>query len=202
MKKLLSIILALTLIAVIPLTAFAERMLIGDVNNDGKVTAADARIVLRIAAGLEDSKGYVNIADAEPSTDEDVYKIGDTWRVAGQWELTITGVEKTEVRNEYEEKQPEAVYIVSYTYKNLGYQDEYSDGLFFSIDGELVDNGGKMGYTYPLSVDYYPTETPVGAYCEAQEVFGVDNAGTFKLYIDKYDDSSNKHSAVFEIEVN
>ena len=52
MKKITAIICTLILIAVIPLSVSAKTILIGDVNNDGKVNAADARLVLRRAAQL------------------------------------------------------------------------------------------------------------------------------------------------------
>ena len=99
MKKITAIICTIILIAVIPLSVSAKTILIGDVNNDGRITAADARLVLRVSAGIDPPFGTIEIPDDSASTDKDVYNIGDTWKVAGQWELTITSVEKTEDRN-------------------------------------------------------------------------------------------------------
>ncbi|MBQ7962112.1 MAG: hypothetical protein IJ289_05875 [Clostridia bacterium] len=202
MKKITAIICTLILIAVIPLSVSAKTILIGDVNNDGKVNAADARLVLRVSAGIDPPFGTIEIPDDSASTDEEVYHIGDTWRVAGQWELTITSVEETADRNEYSDKNPEAVYIVNYTYKNIGYVDQNGimDGLYMTIDDTIVDSAGKMGYSYPGDISTYPEEVPVGAYIEAQACIGVDNDGSFKLYVTDYDGYGNEHNAVFEVE--
>ena len=202
MKKITAIICTLILIAVIPLSVSAKTILIGDVNNDGKVNAADARLVLRVSAGIDPPFGTIEIPDDSASTDEEVYHIGDTWRVAGQWELTITSVEETADRNEYSDKNPEAVYIVNYTYKNIGYvdQDGIMDGLYMTIDDTIVDSAGKMGCSYPGDISTYPEEVPVGAYIEAQACIGVDNDGSFKLYVTDYDGYGNEHNAVFEVE--
>ncbi len=125
--------------------------------------------------------------------------IGDTWTVDGQWKLTINSVQETFDRNPYSDKKPEAVYLVTYTYENLGYEDSFLDGLFISIDDSIVDNAGKMGYSYPGDQQKYAQETPIGATCEAQACIGVDNAGSFKIYVDKYDGNGNKHKAIFNL---
>lgn len=203
MKKITSIICVIILIAAMPLSVFAKTILIGDVNNDGKITAADARLVLRVSAGIDPSFGTIEIPDNSASTNQDVYYIGETWRVAGQWELTITSVEITDERNSFSGKNPEAVYIINYTYKNIGYVDHngFMDGLYMTIDETIVDVSGKMGYSYYTELYNHPKEIPVGAYIEAQTCIGVDNDGTFKLYVTDYDGNGNEHKAIFEIEV-
>ena len=60
-------------------------------------------------------------------------RVGDTWTVDGQWSVTVNSVEETQERNQYSDKTPAAVYIVTYTYENIGYKDEYGDGLFISL---------------------------------------------------------------------
>lgn len=55
-KKIITIIIALLAIITITISAFAENIdttKIGDVNGDSKITASDARIVLRVAAHLD-----------------------------------------------------------------------------------------------------------------------------------------------------
>lgn len=53
-KKLLALIMALAVVfSVMTILASAQTIKAGDVTNDGKVTAADARKALRVAAGLE-----------------------------------------------------------------------------------------------------------------------------------------------------
>lgn len=138
---------------------------------------------------------------SEPSSQGKVFNIGETWIVDGQWEFTITGVTETDDRNQYSEKKPGAVYIVDFTYKNIGYEDDIMDGLFFDISSTIVDNAGEMGYGYPNTVVNVAKATPVGATCKAQECIGVDNPGDFKIMISEYDGNSEKRSATFNLNV-
>lgn len=96
------------------------------------------------------------LAKIPSSTNQKEYKIGETWVVEGQWELTVDSVEEVQERNEFSDKQPQAVYIVTYTYENLGYESEYSDGLYLSMEDSIVDSAGKMGYSYPGDITLYP----------------------------------------------
>ena len=125
------------------------------------------------------------------------YDMGDTWTVDGQWELTINGVHTTDERNEYSYYNPAAVYIVNYTYTNLGYENDYSDGLYMGIDDTIVDAEGWMGYSYPGSITNYSQMAPVGATCDAEACIGVDHAGTFTLYVTVYDGQGEKQTASF-----
>lgn len=131
------------------------------------------------------------------------FNIGETWTVDGQWSLVVNSVAATEDRNEFAETNPAAVYIVDYTYTNIGYTDQSGimDGLFFSMDDSIVDSAGIMGYSYPGDVTRYADETPVGATCNAQSCVGVDNAGTFKLNVVQYDGNGNKQTATFVVAV-
>ena len=55
MKKLLSILLVLAMLACFAPAVFAASSL-GDIDNDGHVTASDARSILRAAVALEELK--------------------------------------------------------------------------------------------------------------------------------------------------
>lgn len=128
------------------------------------------------------------------------YGIGETWTVNGQWSLTVDAVEETYSRNPYAEKNPAAVYIVTFTYSNIGYTDASGimDGLFFNMDDSIVDCKGMMGYSYPGDVTDYPQETPIGATCRGQVCIAVDNAGfPIKLNVLHYDGNSQKQTATF-----
>lgn len=129
------------------------------------------------------------------------YHIGDTWVVAGQWELAITGVTEMLERNPYSDKTPGAVYCVDYTYKNLGWESDYMDGLFWTLTDTIIDANGIMGYAYPNGVTRYPQAAPIGATCIAQDVIGVDNPGSFKLVLTQYDSNDVKQTATFVVEV-
>lgn len=131
------------------------------------------------------------------------FNIGETWTVDGQWSLVVNSVSATEDRNEYAETNPAAVYIVDYTYTNIGYSDAAGlmDGLFFGMDESIVDSTGVMGYSYPGEVTKYAEEVPVGATCNAQSCIGVDNAGTFKINVVQYDGNGNKQTGTFIVAV-
>lgn len=163
--------------------------------------------IAELEAQVADLEKTVEELQAELSkytegTSQEEYKIGETWTVPGQWSLTINSVEETADRNEYSDKQPGAVYIVTYTYENLGYEDDIMNGLYLGLDtGNIVDSAGKMGYSYPGDVSMYPQETPVGATCEAQACIGVDNPGSFKIHFSTYDGTSTEQSAVFSVDM-
>ena len=63
-------------------------------------------------------------AYADHGDDYEVFNIGETWTVDGQWSLTVMGAKKTEERNTYSDKEPVAVYIIDYVYTNIGYEDD------------------------------------------------------------------------------
>lgn len=152
-------------------------------------------------AGEEQSSDQA--AEQAETPEKTEYKIGETWTVDGLWEMTVTGVTETADRNEYDEREPTAVYIVDYTYTNIGFEDDsgFWDGLYLSADSSIIDNAGTMGYSYPGDVSYYPKETPVGATCKAQACIGVDTAGSFKLIVSQYDANGEEHDATFLVEV-
>lgn len=131
------------------------------------------------------------------------YRTGETWTVNGQWELTVNGIEEQYSRNEYADKYPAAVYIVSFTYSNTGYTDRNGimNGLFFNMDSSVVDCKGMMGYSYPGDIAYYPQEAPVGATCRGQVCIGVENQGLpIKMNVTQYDGNGQKQSATFIVE--
>ena len=74
MKKSIALLLALVMVlAIAPISAFADEVgsgevLLGDINGDGKVSAVDARIILRVSTKLEKIEDFANgliIADAD-----------------------------------------------------------------------------------------------------------------------------------------
>ncbi len=147
------------------------------------------------------SKENNSVENKGDNKQEKEYKIGESWVVDGQWSLTVNSVQEAKDRNQFSDKDPAAVYIVTYTYENLGYEDsmELMEGLYFSLEDSIVDNAGKMGYSYPGDTTMYPQQTPVGASCEAQACVGVDNAGSFRIRISKYDGNGDKQKAVFNL---
>lgn len=159
--------------------------------SDGEVSESD---------GAESTEVVEEVAeDTEAKEEKTEFQVGETWTVDGQWAVTINSVKETEDRNEYADEKPAAVYLVNYTYSNLGYVDNTSlmNGLYVSFDSMIVDAEGTMGYTYPGDTTYYPQETPIGASCKAQACIGVDHAGPFTIELELYDGSYNEHKAKF-----
>ena len=185
-KKLIALLVAGTMVMA-PVCVHADE-------KDDRIAELEAQVA-DLQKQLEEA-----LSKVPSSTNQEEYKIGETWVVEGQWKLTVDSVEETQDRNEYSDKQPAAVYIVTYTYENLGYEDDYMDGLYISLEDGIVDNAGKMGYSYPGDIFMYPQETPVGASCQGQACIGVDNPGSFRINVSEYDGNSNKQTATFSLE--
>lgn len=193
-KRIFAILLAGTLVLSSSPPVFADE-------KDDKIEQLEAQISEMQKTIDELQKQLDEASSGAKSTSQDTYKIGESYVVEGQWKITVDSVETTDDRNEYSDKNPAAVYLVTYTYENLGYDDDIMNGLYISLDDGIVDSTGKMGYSYPGDISMYPQETPVGASCQAQACIGVDNAGSFKINFYTYDSNSQKQSAVFEIDV-
>lgn len=159
---------------------------------------------------IDPDAGHAEVpVPAGTADDAGTLGVGETWTVDGQWTLTITGVTATDDRNEFEHTNPAAVYVVDYEYTNLGYQDIGSDesadaitnGLFITIDSQIVDSAGLMGYSYAGTVENNPDIIPIGETCHAQECIGVENPGNFRLTVSMYDSTGTKQKQTFAIKV-
>lgn len=136
--------------------------------------------------------------DAETiGSDKHEFRIGDTWEVEGKFNLTVNSVSASDFRNQFDESNPSAVYVINYTYENLGLQED----LYISMESQIVDSAGKMGTSYPGDYTMYPQPVPTGANCEAEAWIAVENPGNFKIYVSVYDDDYNEHSAIFNLTV-
>lgn len=193
-KRIFAILLAGTLVLSSSPPVFADE-------KDDKIEQLEAQISEMQKTIDELQKQLDEASSGVKSTSQDTYKIGESYIVEGQWKITVDSVEATDDRNEYSDKNPADVYLVTYTYENLGYDDDIMNGLYISLDDGIVDSAGKMGYSYPGDISMYPQETPVGASCQAQACIGVDNVGSFKINFYNYDSNGQKQSAVFEIDV-
>lgn len=160
-KKIFAILLAGTLVLSSSPPVFADE-------KDDKIEQLEAQISEMQKTIDELQKQLDEASSGAKSTSQDTYKIGESYVVEGQWKITVDSVETTDDRNEYSDKNPAAVYLVTYTYENLGYDDDIMNGLYISLDDGIVDSAGKMGYSYPGDISMYPQETPVGASCQAQ----------------------------------
>lgn len=163
-------------------------------------------IIIAIATtqgGSEETKQTNNNAPVQE------LKLGETWNVEGQWNLTISSVVTTEERNQFDETNPQQVVYVTYTYENLGYEDEMGlmEGLYFSLepnsDATVIDGNGEIGYSYPNSISTYPQETPIGAKCvNAQTCIGLNNVSdTITMNISKYDGNGKQQKVTYKLDV-
>lgn len=177
----------------------------GGKDNSGKITKVDSAADNNIAS--ESSTDNTESSLDQSGDEEQVMSVGDTWTVDKQWKLTINSVKSTDERNQYSEKQPEQVVIVTYSYENLGYKSDFSDGLFFGLDPGLdvtvVDEKGEVAESYPGDVAKYPQETPEGAKCsEAQSIIGLANKSEYiTMTINKYDGDGNSQSVKCKLKV-
>lgn len=186
------IILLLVVIGILSLGDMTGKSKENNSDGDGKKTT--------------DDKNTDDPQDEDIQLEDTTYSIGQPWVVDGQWSLTVNAITPTDQRNEYDERNPAQVFIIDYTYENLGYVDSSGamNGLFFDLSsGQIVDSAGVMGYSYPGDVTNYAQETPVGATCNAQTCIAVDNASTeIKITLSQYDGTDTSQSAKFVIPIN
>lgn len=120
--------------------ASAKTVLVGDIDSNGKVTASDARTVLRVSARLDE-------------IDEDIFPVADTDRngkITSADARKILRIASRLDENEYTELS-DIVYLNKFMPcdDNLivfaaGCENEKQDGFVFSYNGEfLVLDGGK-----------------------------------------------------------
>ncbi len=132
-----------------------------------------------------------------------VYKIGDTWTVDGQWNLTVNSVQEINKRNKKAGFNPAAVYMVDYTYENLGFEDATGTAEGLSVDvfsnGSVVDNSKVPAQPYPGDITRHPQQVPIHASCNAQACIGVEHAGSFTILFNLYDSGGNPQKATFKI---
>lgn len=192
MKKKLLVLLSMSLLASAPTMVYADE-------KDDRIAELEAQVFELEAKNAELQEMIDKLSPK--ATDQESYGFDEPWVVDGQWKVTVKSVEEVAERNEYSDKDPAAVYLVTYEYENIGYEAEGWNGLFLSLEDGIVDASGKMGYSYPGDVAMFPQETPVGATCEAQACIGVDNAGSFKINYVGYDGNGNEQKAVFDITV-
>lgn len=148
---------------------------------------------------IDTNKSEADVKNDQAKSEElPVKKVGETWTVKGKWKLTITSVKETKERSEYADTNPKAVYIVDYTYENLG----CSDGLYIDFSqSSFVDSKNNVGDIYFYADTKEPKKAPVGAKCKAQIAVGLENHGNFKIHFSDYDDNADEHKAVFDLKV-
>lgn len=169
-------------------------------------------IIVIIASSQGGDKIQQTNKTSEVSTNEDKVKelkIGETWTIEGQWNLTIDSVSITEQRNQFSDKTPKQVVYVTYSYENLGYEDDTGvmEGLYFDLEPGLnvtaIDGNGEVAYSYPNSVTTHPQQTPIGAKCvNAQSCIGLNNeSDSITMNISKYDSKGKQQKVTYKLDV-
>ncbi|MEL7647308.1 MAG: hypothetical protein AAGU76_04405 [Sedimentibacter sp.] len=126
----------------------------------------------------------------EPA-EQRVYGIGERVVVDDTYAITILGVQETDYRNQFSEKEVNQVLIIDYLYENLNLaEDLYISDMNF----KFVDADGNMCDSYPAFGLYTPEYTPVGAKSLSSVAIGtVSNSTEVRvLYYDNMFDSKSK----------
>lgn len=154
------------------------------------------------AKQTETSQDEAPVETKEDKKENKVLGIDDEWIVDGQWKLKILGVTPTDDRNPYSEKEPAQVVVVSYTYENLGYEDDIMDGLFLTPD-QMIDEQGSVGYDYPADTTHYADDIPVGAKVDiAEQAYGLNNVSKeVTVNFSTYDSNGQKQKVSFKVPV-
>ncbi|HHY13724.1 MAG TPA: copper amine oxidase N-terminal domain-containing protein [Thermoanaerobacterales bacterium] len=119
-------------------------------------------------ASINDKK---EIENTKEETGKNEYVVRDNTGKA-LYSFKINKITTMGERNEYSDLKPEQVLLIDYTYKNIDSPKEvYLSEIYFKV----IDSKGKIGYSYPNSPTNYPQRIPVGASCDAQMIFGIDN---------------------------
>lgn len=186
--------IVIALVAGVGMGSFAMKKLV--LRNDKQSVIRSAEVDEENVLGeVKKEKGVSIEVDEETGDEIPEFKVGETWTVDGLWSVTINSVTATDKR--YEEynknKNPEAVYIVDYTYENLGYEEEtYSPaGSYINLSGDssnnqIVDSDGEMGYGYTMYELTWPEVVPVRARMTAQVAIGVNHKGTFAILYEEH----------------
>lgn len=164
MKKLTNIFLIFILTVLTVVSASAKTVLYGDLNDDGRITASDARTVLRASAGLEFLNGEQQIA-ADVDTDGKV-NASDAriiLRCAAGLEKNLGSVEIEDVYylNELMDDSDEMEVFVA------SCEEKKQDGFVFKYKQKIVihDGGHKLvndGSTYKYLCDLRSSLLPEG----------------------------------------
>lgn len=133
-----------------------------------------------------------------PEVDDKVFKIGEKVVVEGKYAITLLSVKATDQRIEFSEMEVSQVLIIDYLYENLSNSDE--DIYISEYNFKIVDSGGNMMDSYPVSGVNIPAYTPVGAKSLSSMAYGtVTESNSVKvLYYDNFFSSD----AIAEFELN
>jgi len=127
------------------------------------------------------------------------FKVGDTFVIKEDgkdlYSVTIHSAKLTSERNKYSDDKPTNVVIISYSFENLGMED---DLRISEYDFKVIDGDGNVCGSYFMLGGTPAKATPAGAKCSADMAFGLmSDKSDFKLmYYHMY---NSKADATFDL---
>lgn len=134
-------------------------------------------------------------------------KVGEVWEVEGEWKFTIDSIERTVRRNNYRENIPADVFIITYSYENIGYfksDSMFAGELSFYLENNIIlDEKGERAYKYSLQVNEKLGWLDKGEKCEGTQIcMAVKNkSNKLTVQIKQLDSDSNTREVIYELEI-
>ena len=100
-------------------------------------------------------------------------RVGDTWLIDGLFSITINSITEANVDTS-SEPDIAAVYVIDYTYTNIGLKD---DDLYFSFTMDTTDAAGKEVDYYYLSESVSPDFIKAGETMNCKQAVSVSKKG-------------------------
>ncbi|MBR5496722.1 MAG: trypsin-like peptidase domain-containing protein [Clostridia bacterium] len=167
MMKRLKVLIVLCIVAVFAFGISASAAYLGDVDGNGKITASDARSILRVAANIAsfdaDKKAMADINSDNKITASDARKV---LRMAANLENKIEIPDGGTVTPPADDKPLTAVEVHNiaskYTVEVNAENNQYvstGSGFFISDDGQVVTNYHVIDGMYTITVTDYNNNT-------------------------------------------
>ena len=136
------------------------------------------------------------IAEEKPHTIGEAVEIVEDGVTIGT--LTINSVTRTDKRNRFAEETPAEVVIIDYTYENTASEE---DLYLFRSYFQVIDSGGNVCTTHPLTGLTHAQKAPVGAKSTAQEAYNLTVESPSITFIFKPKIYDNKEAIKYELPV-
>ncbi len=230
-KHILAAIVIFTLLITSLTPVYAADYILGDVDGNKSITAADARLALRASVNLEklsgnafkaadvDNSGAITASDArmilrasvgleelDTTTPEErgYYKAGEIWKVNGNCEFTVTGVTTHSLCNKYSNESNNLTneqVIIVKFAYKNAGYNKYDQGLY--MDPYYVyDEKGEQASLYGCIHTNSPSSLIPGTNCTGEEAFVLkNNSKSVTIKIEFFDNNSKQHTATFKVDV-
>lgn len=144
-------------------------------------------------------KGECTRCDAYDSNYYETFKVGETWVLDGEWEVTVNSATTHYLCNRYEEYTDGQVVLIEYTYKNIGQEGEF----WARVDG-AYDAEGETADGYACGHDKFPKKCIAGTRCTASEAYILNNdSDTVIVCFELYNSQQERYiKAKFEVPIN